>query len=136
MTATTTAVSSSSSNNTSSYGVPLTLSAKVTPSAATGTVTFYDGVTTLGTGTLSNGTALYSTSTLTTGTHSNITASYGGDVDYSASTSLGIRQTVIKATVSPLTFGAKVDYGAGSRPYFTGNGRLQPRRETGRGNGE
>ena len=110
LTVTVTTVSSGSLNNTSSYGVPVTFSAKVTPLAATGTVTFKDGATTLGTGTLSSGTATFSTSALSAGTHSNITAVYGGDTNDAASTSLSITQTVTKPTPPPLTFAPMVNY--------------------------
>ena len=58
----------------------------------TGTVTFMDGTTTLGTGTLSttNGvtTATFSTTTLAVGSHS-ITAVYSGDTNDLSSTSVG-----------------------------------------------
>jgi hypothetical protein len=50
-----------------------------TSGTPTGTVTFLDGATALGVGTLnSSAVATFSTSTLTVGTHS-ITAAYGGD---------------------------------------------------------
>lgn len=60
----------------------------------TGTVIFMDGTTTLGTGTLSSsGTTTYSTSTLSTGSHS-VTAVYGGDMNFSGSTSSAVTVTV------------------------------------------
>ncbi|MGC2422757.1 MAG: FG-GAP-like repeat-containing protein [Nitrospirota bacterium] len=131
LTATVTTVSSGSLNNTSSYGVPVTFTAKVTPSAATGTVTFMDEATRLGTGTLSSGTATFSTSTLSTGTHSAIRAVYSGDTNYAASTSLAIIQTVTTPTALP-SFAPKVDYTTGtlSDPKsvaagdFNGDGKL------------
>ena len=64
------------------YGT-ITFSATVSPSAATGTVTFKDGSTTLGTGTLSGGTATFTptASQLTVaGSPHSITAVYGGDL--------------------------------------------------------
>ncbi|MFZ0927649.1 MAG: Ig-like domain repeat protein, partial [Syntrophobacteraceae bacterium] len=79
------------------YGNSMTLTATVSPSTASGSVTFNDGSTTLGTGTISGGTASLSTSTLTGGSHS-ITAVYGGDTNYSTSTSPAISLTVNKAT--------------------------------------
>jgi hypothetical protein len=69
-------------------GASVTFTAKVTPSAATGTVTFKDGTTTLGTGTLSSGATVYSTTALAVGTH-RITATYSGDGSHSASSSAG-----------------------------------------------
>ena len=92
-TSTPTTTALASSVNPSTFGASVTFTATVSPSAATGTVTFKDGATTLGTGTLSGGTATYSTSGLTTGDHS-ITAEYGGDGSYAASTSSALTQTV------------------------------------------
>ena len=85
------------SSNSITYGGNVTYTASVT-SGATGTVTFKDGSTSLGTGTLSNGSATYTIKTpLTGGTHS-ITAVYGGDTNYATSTSSAVTQTVTKAT--------------------------------------
>src|SRR5467141_1313807 len=91
-----------SSNSSSNRGVAVTFTATVTSSAAsipTGTVTFQDGVTTLGTGTLSGGTATFTTSGLGTGAHS-ITAIYGGDANFTGSTSPILTQTIGKAASS------------------------------------
>ncbi|MEI8195987.1 MAG: Ig-like domain-containing protein, partial [Phycisphaerae bacterium] len=57
----------SSSLNPSTSGASVLFTATVVPAAATGTVTFKDGVTILGTGTLSGGTATYSTTALSLG---------------------------------------------------------------------
>jgi hypothetical protein len=70
----------------------------------TGTVTFLDGATKLGTGTLSSGAATYATSSLATGSHS-ITAQYGGDANFGASTSAAVTITV-SAVAPSFTFGA------------------------------
>ena len=99
----------------SSPGQTVTLTAAVTPSSATGTVTFKDGATTLGTGNLSNGTAIFSASTLAVGSHT-LTASYGGDANYAASTSnsvtesVGLSTTTTSLSVTPTssTFGQPV----------------------------
>jgi len=93
---TTTTVASSA--NPSTFGQSVTFTATVTvvaPGAGSpsGTVTFLDGATILGTGTLSGGTATFTTSTLAVGSHS-ITASYGGDTNFSGSTSAALTQTV------------------------------------------
>jgi hypothetical protein len=72
----------------------VTFTATVSPSAASGTVTFKDGATTLGTGSVSGGTATFSTSSLSAGGTHNITATYGGDASYYASTSSPLMQTV------------------------------------------
>jgi hypothetical protein len=95
----TTTVTVASSANPSTYGALVTFTATVKQSASTGTVTFMDGGTTLGTGTISGGKATYSTSTLVVGSHS-LTAAYGGDNNYSPSTSLNVTQTVKPATSS------------------------------------
>ena len=100
---TTTIVTSSS--NPSTAGQSTTFTATVTAAAPgggtpTGTVTFMDGTTTLGTGTLdSNGQATFQTSTLTMGPHT-ITAVYGGDSNFTASTSTALTQTVNAAPVA------------------------------------
>jgi Bacterial Ig-like domain (group 3) len=73
----------------------VTFTATVSPGAATGTVTFVDGTTTLGTAPLSNGIAAFTTSSLSGGTH-NITAAYSGDATYGGSTSAALTQVVSK----------------------------------------
>src|SRR6266566_128044 len=85
-----------SSNSPSNRGAAVTFTASVTSSATgtpTGTVTFQDGASALGTGTLSGGTATFTTSALTAGTHS-ITAIYGGDANFTGSTSPILTQTI------------------------------------------
>lgn len=67
-------------------GQPLTLTAAVAPASATGAVTFKDGDTVLGTGTVSNGQATFSISSLTPGGHA-LTASYPGDSNVAPSAS-------------------------------------------------
>jgi hypothetical protein len=83
-------------------GQPITFTAPITvqsPGAGmpTGTVTFYDGTTSLGTGTLSTnggaGQATFSTSGLAPGGHT-ITARYGGDADFNVSASVPLTQYV------------------------------------------
>lgn len=71
----------------------VTFTATVSPALATGTVEFFDGATSIGTGTLAGGVATFSTSTLAVGTHP-ITAAYGGDATYSNSTSNTVSQVV------------------------------------------
>jgi phage tail sheath protein FI len=82
----------------SNSGQAVTFTATVTAAAGqpapTGTVTFLDGTTVLGTGSVgSGGTATYTTSSLTAASHS-ITAQYGGDNNYAAATSAAFTQTV------------------------------------------
>jgi hypothetical protein len=62
----------------------------------TGTVTFTDGATTLGTESLSNFTVTLSVSAIAAGNHS-LTATYNGDRNYRASTSAAVAQTVLAA---------------------------------------
>ena len=81
-----TATATSSSVNPSVWGQPIAFTATVTslaPGAGTpgGTVTFFDGGSSIGSSTLSGGTATLATSALTVGSHT-ITARYAGDTDF------------------------------------------------------
>ncbi len=94
--ATTTTISSN--RNPATLGSSITFTGTVVPSAATGTVTFMDGATPLGTAvTLAGGSATYSSTALIVGSHS-MTAVYGGDGSYGGSTSSALTQTVNKAS--------------------------------------
>jgi hypothetical protein len=92
-----------SSKNPSTFGGSVTLTATVTHSGAgtpTGTVTFKQGSTTLGSSALSSsGKATFSTSALKVGTDS-ITAVYSGDSNFETSTSTALKQVVDKANSS------------------------------------
>jgi Bacterial Ig-like domain (group 3) len=88
----------SSSINPSAAGQSVTFTA-IAPTAATGPIAFLDGTTPLGTSSLSNGQASFTTSSLTTGSHI-ITADYDGDSSYSAANSGPLTQTVNKASPS------------------------------------
>jgi hypothetical protein len=98
-TATTTTLTASNSSVTA--GSSVTLTATVSPSAATGTVTFYNSGTSIGTGTLSSGTATYSATFSSAGTES-VTATYGGNSTYAQSTSSAISITVAAASNASL----------------------------------
>lgn len=109
MIGTTTTVSASA--NPANVGASVTFTASVAPAGGTGiptgTVTFNDGSTPLGTGTLNaSAQATYSTSALAAGSHS-ITAVYGGDSTYTGSTSAVLSQVVnapaFTISVSPNT---------------------------------
>jgi|HubBroStandDraft_1064217.scaffolds.fasta_scaffold00113_18 predicted outer membrane repeat protein len=91
----TTATSLVSSRNPSNPGQAVKFTATVTSSTttSTGTVTFMDGTTLLGTGTLAGGKASYITSTLSAGSH-DITAVYPGTANVTGSTSPAVVQTV------------------------------------------
>ena len=101
--ATTTAVRSSA--NPSVFSQPVTFTATVTATAPgsgvpTGTVTFKNGSSTLGTRTLDGaGHATFATSTLTVGSRS-ITAVYLGSSNFNGSTSAVLTQTVNKDTTT------------------------------------
>ncbi len=73
----------------------VTFTAKVTAAVGTptGTVTFLNGTTSIGTGTLSGGQATLTISTLAVGTNS-ITASYGGDSNFNAATSSALSELI------------------------------------------
>jgi hypothetical protein len=87
------------------YGNPATLVATIMPSVSTagptGTVTFYDGTTAVGSGTLS-GTMATTSALLGPGTHS-LTAKYGGDSNFSGSTSAAAAVTVVVPLVVSAT---------------------------------
>src|SRR5207302_9106770 len=84
----------------------------------TGTVTFQDGASALGTGTLSGGTATFTTSGLTAGTRS-ITAIYGGDANFAGSTSPVLTQTVNKAASSTSAVSSNSPSNRGAAVTFT-----------------
>src|SRR5262249_19074267 len=91
--------------NPAGSGQALTFTATVTGSGAatpTGLVTFSDGATSMGQGTLSTAggvsTASFTTSSLTVGSHT-LTSSYGGDGNFTSSSGT-LSQTVGKATTS------------------------------------
>ena len=88
-----------SSVSTSSFGQSVTLTATVSPAAATGNVTFQDGSGSLGSAKLSGGTATLTTSTLSVGTHT-LKAVYSGDTNDGASTSTTLTETVSQAATS------------------------------------
>ncbi|KWT91826.1 Ig-like domain-containing protein [Candidatus Magnetominusculus xianensis] len=97
--------------NPAMAGVNVTFTATVTGSSPTGTVTFKDGATTLGTDSLDGSyEATYSTSSLSAGTHS-ITAVYGGDSNNSGSTSSALSE-VIQSTAGTITLPHLITSGA------------------------
>ncbi len=115
---TSTAISSSSNN--AAYGTGITFTATVTGATLTspapgGTVSFMDGPTLLGTGTLNGSSvATFSTASLAGGSH-NVTAVYGGDLAYHGSTSSVLVQTVtLKSTTTGLAASpSTVEHGQG-----------------------
>jgi subtilisin-like proprotein convertase family protein/plastocyanin len=97
-----TSTARSSSLNPSQFAQSVTFTATVTSSGGTpaGTVTFKDGLATLGTTSLNGaGVATFSTSSLAVGSHS-ITAVYNGNANFSTSTSPALTQTVNQASTT------------------------------------
>jgi RHS repeat-associated protein len=111
--ATTNALTSSLAS--SGAGVSVTLTSTISGgSSPTGTVTFYDGATAIGTGAVASSKATLAIATLSVGTHS-IKATYGGDANNAASTSAVVTQTVtIKTTTLTLTSSANPSTYGGS----------------------
>lgn len=96
-----------SSENPSVYSQLVTFTATITSATSgdiTGTADFYDGTTLLGSETVTNGIATFSTSNLSIGTHS-ITAVYSGNSVFAGSTSNVVDQVV---TMIPTTTQAVV----------------------------
>ncbi|HET6929299.1 MAG TPA: Ig-like domain repeat protein [Candidatus Acidoferrum sp.] len=115
-----------SSVDPSALGQPVTFTATVSPVAPgfgtpTGTVTFLDGGSPIGFGTLNGGIAAFTTSALTTGNHT-ITTSYGGDGNFNGSTGLltgnpqmvtkGPATTTVTSSRNPQAFGQSVTFTA------------------------
>ena len=139
---TTTLVSSSLAVN---KGATVTLMATIGSTATTGSpsgvVTFFDGATTLGTGTVSGSTASFTTGALPSGPHS-FTANYGGDTLFLGSVSSAVAVSVatpsltVTASPNPLLikrgssgsttltltpsggFAGTISFGCGSLPNF------------------
>jgi hypothetical protein len=125
----TTTITSNSPPSPTLFGETITFQATVGPNAGavepSGTVTFMDGATTLGTGTLADvggvATASFTTgpNQLAVGSHP-ITAVYGGDANFGPSTSGIVTRVVNQATTStavtsslnPSVFGQSVTFTA------------------------
>jgi hypothetical protein len=105
--------------STSVFGQPVTLTAGVSPPAATGKVTFYDGTTVLGTGLPGSGQATLTTSLLSAGGRS-LRAYYSGDANYGAASS-GIAALTVN-TVPGDGFTPAVNYAVGTGPDAIGIG--------------
>lgn len=96
VTPTTTALSASAAGAVTT-GIAVTFTATVTPSAATGMVSFFDGAVSIGASAISSGQALLSTTALAVGTHS-LTAVYNGDSTYDISTSPPLSFTILSGS--------------------------------------
>lgn len=122
-----TTTSLATSVNPSVWGQPVTFTAKVTAAAPgagtpTGTVTFSDGATVLGTGTLSaSGGAIiatYTISGLAVNSHT-VTAAYAGDDNFTGSSSAALSQTVNKASATTTVTSANTTVAHGQPVTFT-----------------
>ncbi|MGO8793610.1 MAG: Ig-like domain repeat protein [Candidatus Sulfotelmatobacter sp.] len=118
-----------SSQNPSTFGQAVTFTATVTPEPPNGEViTFEQGKTTLGTGTLSAGSAKFTISTLSAGGTDNIKAEYPGDSTYESSTSSAVAQvvneanttTTLTASQKAINVGQSVTFTASVSPQFSG----------------
>jgi hypothetical protein len=85
--------------------------------APTGTVTFYDGATQIGTGSMSaGGSATFTSTTLSNVIHS-ITAVYSGDTSYRTARSGALSETVIDFTIAPAGTGKATAPATGVASY-------------------
>ncbi len=113
-----------SSPNPSDYGQSVTFTATVastlpTNLPLTGSVTFYDGTTELGSAPVNQGEATYTVSTLAAGSHA-IIAEYSGDSNFSGSNSNALPDTVdqdgsttaVTPSVNPTDYGQSVTFTA------------------------
>jgi hypothetical protein len=101
--------------NPGTLGQPVTITATITPSNATGTVTFYDNDVFIGTAPVAGGVATFVTSSLAANQHS-LGAIYGGDIQTASSYFAflpefidGLTSTVTLTTpAGPVTYGQPV----------------------------
>jgi hypothetical protein len=112
-----------SAPNPSIVGTVITLSALITGTNGiepTGIITFKEGTTTIGTGTILGASASITTANLSVGTHF-ITAVYGGDNNYYGSSSLPLAQVVnnkietsisLMSSADPSTYGGNITFTA------------------------
>jgi hypothetical protein len=123
-----------SSANPSVYGQAITYTATVKAASPgsgspTGSVTFYDGTSSLGSGTLDGTTATLLTTFFKVGAQS-ITAVYSGDSNFTTSTSAALTQTVnqdgsttaIVSSVNPSVYGQPVTFTATVSANSPGSG--------------
>jgi hypothetical protein len=113
------AVVLTSSANPAALGANVTFTATVSVQGGagtpTGSVSFTDGPTMLGTGTLAGGVATFATSALTGGPHT-ITATYGGDGTYMGGALASLVETITQAATTtaltampnPASFGSPI----------------------------
>jgi Bacterial Ig-like domain (group 3)/FG-GAP-like repeat/FG-GAP repeat len=125
----TTSTTFASSVTSSVYGQIITFSAEVSSASGTptGTVIFYDGSISIGSATLTSGTAAIPVSSLSAGTHS-ITAAYQGSATFSGSTSAPVSQvvnaastaTTLSSSLNPAGTNQSVTFGATVTSHYGG----------------
>lgn len=93
------------STTTPQYQTSVTLTAAVSPSSATGTVTFYNGTTNIGNAAVNAGTASLTTSFAAGGT-ATLHAVYSGDYHYRSSTSNSLAMNISGPLVTTTTLTA------------------------------
>jgi Glycoside hydrolase family 44/Bacterial Ig-like domain (group 3) len=96
----TTTVTLAASALTVVSGQSIALTATVAPASATGTLTFFDGNTSVGSASLTSGKGMLSLSTLSVGNHS-LSAAYSGDAADSASSSNVVTVTITAPGTAP-----------------------------------
>ncbi len=118
-------------STTSVFGQSVTFVATITDAGGnpTGTVTFDDGTSVLGTGTVNSGVAMFTATQLAVGPHA-ITAVYSGDARTGGSTSPVLAQTVndarttttVTSPTNPSASGQNVTFTATVLPVSPGSG--------------
>jgi hypothetical protein len=110
----------SASPNPSVFGSLVAITATVSPSSATGTVTFYDGVTILGDAPVLSGAATLDTRLLPSGSQS-LKALYvgSGSAPYASTLSTAYVQAVNAQPANALTAEAGSPFGATTNPFGT-----------------
>ena len=120
------AVASSASTVLAQNAVTLTATVSSPAGVPTGTVSFLDGTTPLGPGTLSGGVATLTTSSLAVGMHS-ISAVYSGGTNFAAATSAALTQCVMDISLGTTAGGSsQTATPGGSATVFVGH-RTQQR---------
>jgi hypothetical protein len=130
-----TTISVVSSVQPSVYGQEVIFSATVNPTSPgsgvpTGTMTFMDGTITLGTAVFSFGIATLTRFALNAGSHA-ISVKYGGDANFSASSSATLTQSIstsgtstfVTSSANPSLFGQAVTFTATMSPIMPGTGK-------------
>jgi len=125
-----TSVSLQASTTTPAYQTNVTLTATVSPSAATGSVTFYNGSTNIGSAAVSGGVATTTTS-FAAGGAATLHAVYSGDYNYLSSTTNSLTMNVSGPLATSITLRASASTAAISGIPITLTATLSPASATG-----